>query len=55
MAVPILMPQIGQDITTGKIVEWYAKENDKVKKGDIIALVESEKAAFEVEALESEI
>ena len=55
MATPILMPQIGQDITVGRIVKWFVKENDEVKEGDIIAEVESEKAIFEVESYESGI
>ncbi len=53
MAKAIIMPQVGQDIKTGIIVEWCVKENDYVKKGDIIAIVESDKATFEVEAYES--
>lgn len=53
MAKPIIMPQIGQDIETGVIVEWHVKENDYVNKGDVIALVESDKATFEVESYES--
>jgi pyruvate dehydrogenase E2 component (dihydrolipoamide acetyltransferase) len=46
------MPQIGQDIETGVIVEWRIKEGDRVKKGDIVAVVESDKATFEAEAYE---
>ena len=53
MAKPIIMPQIGQDIETGVIVEWRVNENDYVNKGDVVALVESDKATFEVEAYES--
>jgi HAD superfamily hydrolase (TIGR01509 family) len=53
MAKAIIMPQVGQDIPTGVIVEWRVKENDHVKKGDVVALVESDKATFEVEAYES--
>ncbi len=53
MVSPVLMPQIGHDITTGTIQKWLVKENDEVKEGDIIAEVESEKAVFEVEAYES--
>jgi pyruvate dehydrogenase E2 component (dihydrolipoamide acetyltransferase) len=53
MAKAIIMPQVGQDIKTGIIVEWCVKENDYVNKGDIIAIVESDKATFEVEAYES--
>ena len=53
MAKPILMPQVGQDIETGKIVEWLVQVGDSVKKGDIIATVESEKAAFDLESYET--
>jgi HAD superfamily hydrolase (TIGR01509 family) len=53
MAKAIIMPQVGQDIETGVIVEWRVKENDYVKRGDVVALVESDKATFEVEAYEA--
>jgi pyruvate dehydrogenase E2 component (dihydrolipoamide acetyltransferase) len=53
MAIAVNMPQIGQDINKGVIREWYVSEGDQVKEGDILATVESEKAAFEVEALDS--
>ena len=53
MAKAIIMPQVGQDIETGAIVEWRVKENDYVNKGDVVAVVESDKATFEVEAYES--
>lgn len=53
MARPILMPQVGQDLTEGKITAIFVKQGDKVKKGDIVAEVESEKAVFEVEAFET--
>ncbi len=47
------MPQVGQDLETAIISEWCIKENDEIEKGDIIAVVESDKASFEVEAFES--
>src|SRR5215510_2114731 len=53
MVKPIIMPQIGQDITTGRVIAWLAKEGQPVKKGDVVAQVESDKAVFEVEALET--
>ncbi len=53
MARPILMPQVGQDLTEGKVTAIFVKQGDKVKKGDIVAEVESEKAVFEVEAFET--
>ena len=47
---PILMPQVGENLTTGSIVEWLKSERDTVVRGEIILTVESEKAVFEVEA-----
>jgi len=44
------MPQVGQDIPRAKIIEWTKQVNDPVAKGEVIAVVESEKASFEVEA-----
>lgn len=46
----ILVPQVGQDLTEAKIVALFVKLGDTVKRGDIVAEVESEKATFEVEA-----
>lgn len=45
-----MMPQVGQDIETAKLLEWHKQENDQVSRGDIIATVESDKASFDVEA-----
>lgn len=53
MAHPINMPQVGQDIETAVITEWKIRIGDRVEKGDVVALVESDKAVFEVEAFES--
>jgi pyruvate dehydrogenase E2 component (dihydrolipoamide acetyltransferase) len=51
--IPSIMPQVGQDIPTGTIVEWRKQVNDRVAKGETILTVESEKATFEVEAEQS--
>lgn len=48
MISEILMPQGGQDLTTGRIVGWLKKEGDSVKAGEVICEVETEKAVFEV-------
>ncbi len=53
MAEPVLMPQVGQDIKTARIVDWLKKENQEVKQGEVIAVVESDKATFDVEAYTS--
>jgi pyruvate dehydrogenase E2 component (dihydrolipoamide acetyltransferase) len=46
----VVMPQVGQDITTARIVEWHAKEGQPVRKGQALLTVESEKASFDVES-----
>ncbi len=50
MSDAILCPQVGQDLTEAKVVALHVKIGDTVKKGMIVAEVESEKATFEVEA-----
>ncbi len=46
----IQMPIVGYDIKTGQVVEWRKNVGDKVEKGDVIVVVESEKSTFDVEA-----
>lgn len=43
------MPSLGADMDAGKLVEWLVKPGDHVKRGDIVAVVETEKAEIEVE------
>jgi pyruvate dehydrogenase E2 component (dihydrolipoamide acetyltransferase) len=43
------MPSLGADMDAGTLVEWYKKPGDAVKRGDIIALVETQKGAIEIE------
>jgi pyruvate dehydrogenase E2 component (dihydrolipoamide acetyltransferase) len=50
MAEKIIIPQGGQDITEGQVVQWLKSEGDEVKKGEVICEVETEKAVFEVES-----
>ena len=47
------MPSLGADMQFGTIVEWRVKPGDTVKRGDMIALVETEKAVIEVEIFEN--
>ncbi len=43
------MPSLGADMKKGLLVEWKVKPGDKVKRGDIIADVETEKGVIEIE------
>jgi pyruvate dehydrogenase E2 component (dihydrolipoamide acetyltransferase) len=44
-----LMPALGADMETGKVVEWRVKPGDRVRAGDVVAVVETHKGAIDVE------
>jgi pyruvate dehydrogenase E2 component (dihydrolipoamide acetyltransferase) len=44
-----VMPSLGADMESGTLLEWYVKPGDAVKRGDIIAVVDTSKAEIEVE------
>lgn len=44
-----LMPSLGADMETGKLVQWLVKAGDRVKSGDVVAVVETHKGAIDVE------
>jgi pyruvate dehydrogenase E2 component (dihydrolipoamide acetyltransferase) len=46
------MPSLGADMEVGTLIEWLVKPGDMVKRGDIIAVVDTEKAAIEIEVFE---
>ena len=47
------MPSLGADMQFGTLVEWRVKPGDAVKRGDVVALVETEKGVIEVEIFEN--
>lgn len=55
MAFKVLMPRLSDTMEEGKIIRWEKKEGNKVKKGDILAEVETDKANLEMEAYSSGI
>lgn len=44
-----LMPKLGADMTAGTLVEWRVKPGDTVKRGDIVAEIETDKGAIDIE------
>src|SRR5918995_3406206 len=52
MAIDILMPALSPTMEQGKLAKWLKKEGDKVKPGDILAEIETDKATMEVEAID---
>ena len=55
MAVVVILPKIGEAMTSGEITKWLKKEGDRVEKGEAIFELQTEKVNFEVEAEESGI
>ncbi len=51
MSYELVMPQLGLSMDSGEIVEWVKNSGDPVKTGDILFIVESDKANVEVEAV----
>ena len=47
------MPSLGADMESGTLVDWRVQPGDTVKRGDVVALVETEKGVIEVEIFES--
>lgn len=49
------MPSLGADMEAGTLVEWLVKPGDRVRRGDIIATVETQKGLFEIDIFEDGI
>src|SRR6478736_5238119 len=52
MAEVIRMPKMSDTMTEGVIASWHKKVGDKVKSGDVLAEVETDKATMELESYE---
>jgi pyruvate dehydrogenase E1 component beta subunit len=55
MPVDVLMPALSPTMEQGKLAKWLKNEGDKVKSGDVIAEIETDKATMEVEAVDEGI
>lgn len=52
MSHPITMPALSDTMSNGRLVKWTKKPGEPIKKGDVIAEVETDKAVMEVEAFD---
>lgn len=52
MPIPILMPALSPTMSEGNLTKWLVKEGDKVKPGQVMAEIETDKATMEVEAVD---
>ena len=55
MATKVAMPKLSDTMSEGVILKWRYKEGDKVKQGDTLVEIESDKADMELEAFDSGI
>src|SRR6187551_2324192 len=52
MPINILMPALSPTMEKGNLAKWLKKEGEKIKSGDVIAEIETDKATMEVEAVD---
>src|ERR1700687_5080216 len=52
MLINIFMPALSPTMEKGNLAKWLKKEGDKVKTGDILAEIETDKATMEYEAID---
>src|SRR5262249_11860275 len=55
MPVNILMPALSPTMEKGNLAKWLKKEGDKVKAGDVIAEIETDKATMEYESIDDAV
>ena len=51
--VEFRMPSLGADMEAGTLVEWLVKPGDWVKRGDVVAVVDTQKGAIEIETYQA--
>ena len=52
MPIDVLMPALSPTMEKGNLAKWLKKEGDKIKSGDVLAEIETDKATMEVEAID---
>ena len=52
MPIEVLMPALSPTMEKGNLAKWVKGEGDKIKSGDVIAEIETDKATMEVEAVD---
>jgi pyruvate dehydrogenase E2 component (dihydrolipoamide acetyltransferase) len=55
MTTDFTMPSLGADMESGRILEWLVKPGDQVKRGEPMAVIDTDKAAVEIESFQTGI
>lgn len=53
MSIEFKMPSLGADMEAATLVEWNIKPGDRVRRGDVVAVIETDKGAIDVEIYET--
>jgi 2-oxoglutarate dehydrogenase E2 component (dihydrolipoamide succinyltransferase) len=53
MSVPVIIPAVGESITSGVLSAWHKKDGDQVAVGDLLFTLDTDKVSSEVTALEA--
>ena len=53
MATPVIMPRQGQSVESCILTEWKVNVGDQVAEGDVLAVIETDKASFDLESTAS--
>ncbi len=51
--IPIAMANLGYDMESGRIASWSKQVGDAVRRGDVLAEVETDKATVDMEAIDA--
>ena len=52
MAIEVIVPRLGWSMDTGTLADWLKREGEFVRKGDMLFVLEGEKATEEIECLD---
>ena len=47
---PVLMPKIGQAMTEGTVLQWHRRAGERVRQGEVLVTIETDKATYDLEA-----
>ena len=50
MATPVIMPRQGQSVESCILTEWKVAPGDQVEEGSVLAVIETDKASFDLES-----
>jgi 2-oxoglutarate dehydrogenase E2 component (dihydrolipoamide succinyltransferase) len=50
MTIPVIMPQLGESVAEGTVIEWLKQEGDRVQRDEVVVAISTEKVDAEIPA-----